>query len=450
MKKTPSNYFFDNIQLRRLILPLMVEQLLSISVGAIDTIMVSSVGENAVSGLALVETINILLINIFAALATGGAVVASQYLGQDNARKARDACKQLLFVATGIAIVVAILVIAFEGNILRAIFGDVGKEIMQYAMMYFFISALGYPFIALYNGGAAIFRSMGNSRISMRTSLLMNGLNVCGNTLFIFGFGWGVAGAALSTLLSRIIGSILITRRLNDQSLPLYVTNLKDYRFDWTMVKRILSIAIPSGFENGIFQGGKIIVQSLVSTFGAASIAANAVIGNFSSFMIVPGAAIGLAMIPVVGRCVGANDYVQAKYYIRKLMLYGYLTTAASTLLFVILKQPMFQLYSLSAETMKIADVLIMMMAVGNILMWNMSFAFPNALRASNDAKFTMVVSIVSMFTCRVFLAYMLTGLFHLRIEAVYIGMLVDWLFRSTCFILRYRSGKWMNRKLLA
>ncbi|MDF9824222.1 putative MATE family efflux protein [Breznakia sp. PF5-3] len=440
---------FNEQQLKRLILPLIVEQFLAISAGIIDTIMVSSIGESAVSGLSLVDSINILLINIFAALASGGAVVASQFLGKNNREKAKDTCKQLVYAVSFIAIIIMILCLVFRTNILLAIFGNVNADIMDYAITYFILSALSYPFIALYNSGAAIFRSMGNSKMPMQISLLMSIVNIIGNSIFIFVFHMGVVGAGLATLFSRILGAVIILYRLRNPELQIYIEKYHKFHFDFSIIKKILQIGIPSGFENGIFQAGKIVVQSLISTFGAASIAANAVIVNFSSFMIIPGAAMGLAMITVVGQCVGANEYEQAKYYIRKLMKYAYLSVFITTLCILLLKGQLYHLYSLSDKTMSIANELILICAIGNVLFWPMAFTFPNSLRASNDATYSMIISIISMFLFRVGLSYVLAYQFDMQVDAVYYAMLVDWVFRGTCFFLRYKSGRWMYRKLV-
>lgn len=444
-----STMLFTNKQLKRLIGPLVMEQFLAISAGIIDMIMVSSVGESAVSGVALVDSINILMINIFAALASGGAVVAAQFLGKEDREQASKTCKQLVHVTLLLSLLVMIVCLLFRVQILATIFGNVDRNIMKYSLVFFLLSALSYPFIALYNAGAAIFRAMGNSKISMNTSLLMNVLNIVGNCVFIYIFHMGVAGAGLSTLLSRMFGSVLILKRLRNPELRISVVSYRHLHFQWSIVRKILKIGLPSGFENGIFQAGKIIIQSLVSTFGAASIAASAVVSNFSSFFIIPGAAMGLAMITVVGQCAGANEYEQAKYYIRKLMRYAYVSVFVVTILLYLSKDIMYNLYSLSEETMQIADHLILICAIGDIFLWPMAFTFPNCLRASNDASFSMLISIVSMFLFRVGLSYVLVYQFDFKVEAIYYAMLVDWLFRGVCFYLRYRSGRWMYRKLV-
>ena len=280
---------FSNKALRALILPLIVEQALAVTIGAADTVMVSSVGEAAVSGISLVDTINILLINIFTALATGGAVVSSQFLGKQDLERARRAAKQLIVAITALALIITVISLAFRPHILRLVFGQIEDDVMENAKTYFLLTALSYPFLALYNGGAALFRSMGNSKISMLTSLVMNIVNICGNAILIFIFNMGVAGAGTATLASRIIGAAIMMFLISRPSPSIYIDSFLHLGFDPGMIKNILRIGVPNGLESGVFQIGKVLVQSLVATFGTSAIAANAVANNIASMEVIPG-----------------------------------------------------------------------------------------------------------------------------------------------------------------
>ena len=305
---------FSNQALKKLIIPLVIEQLLVILVGFCDTIMVSSVGEAAVSAVSLVDSINVLLINVFAALGTGGAVVAAQFIGQGSLEKARFSAKQLLLITAILSLVIMGVILLFNTSILHLAFGNVDSGVMNNAETFFLVSALSYPFIALYNSGAALFRAIGNSKISMITSAIMNVINIIFNTIFIFGLKLGVLGSGLATLIARMVCCIVILKCLTNKDNNDY----RHWKFDLVYIKKILTIGIPSGLENGMFQFGKILVQSLVATFGTYAIAANAVSNNLAQMQIIPGMAMSLAMVTVVGQCVGANDYKQAKYYIKK------------------------------------------------------------------------------------------------------------------------------------
>ena len=438
---------FDNKALKKLIIPLVVEQLLVITVGFADTVMVASVGEAAVSAVSLVDAINILLINIFAALGTGGAVVAAQFIGQGSKDKAKYSAKQLILITALLSVIIMVIVIAFNVPLLHMVFGNVEVDVMKNAEIYFLFSAMSYPFIALYNSGAALFRAIGNSKISMINSAVMNVINL--NAIFIFVFKWGVFGAVLATLIARAVACIVILKMLSHRDNDVCVNDYLHWKFDFMYIKKILAIGIPSGLENGMFQLGKILVQSLIATFGTYSIAANAVSNNLAQMQIIPGMAMSLAMVTVVGQCVGANDYKQAKYYVKKLLKITYLSMAGLIVVLIIATPSILTFYSLSKETTDLAYQCIFLHAIIAALIWPTSFTFPNALRAANDAKFTMIVSAASMLIFRLCFSYVLGQYMNLGLIGVWIAMFIDWGVRCIFFIWRYFSGKWMNRQLV-
>lgn len=440
---------FSNKALRALILPLIVEQALAVTIGAADTVMVSSVGEAAVSGISLVDTINILLINIFTALATGGAVVSSQFLGKQDLERARRAAKQLIVAITALALIITVISLAFRPHILRLVFGQIEDDVMENAKTYFLLTALSYPFLALYNGGAALFRSMGNSKISMLTSLVMNIVNICGNAILIFIFNMGVAGAGTATLASRIIGAAIMMFLISRPSPSIYIDSFLRLGFDPGMIKNILRIGVPNGLESGVFQIGKVLVQSLVATFGTSAIAANAVANNIASMEVIPGVAIGNAMITVVGQCVGAKQFDEAKKLTWRLMRYAVASIGILNIFILLLREPIAGFYNLSPETQELAILLFCYHGICGIFIWPFSFALPNALRGASDVKYTMVVSIVSIFLCRIASSYLLALTFGLGLFGVWIGMTIDWVFRSIFFIARFRSGAWQNKSRL-
>ena len=440
---------FSNQDLKKLIIPLIIEQILVILVGFSDTVMVASVGEAAVSAVSLVDGINVLLINIFSALATGGAVVASQFIGQGSIKKAQYSAKQLILITALLASVLMIIIIIFNGSLLQLIFGHVEVNVMKNAEIYFLFSAISYPFIALYNAGAALFRAIGNSKISMINSAIMNVINIGLNAVFIFGFKWGVFGAVLATLIARMVACTVILKTLSHKNNELYVDDYLHWHFDFTYIKKILTIGIPSGLENGMFQFGKILVQSLIASFGTYSIAANAVSNNLAQMQIIPGMAMSLAMVTVVGRCVGANDYKQAKYYIKKLMKITYITMAVLITVLLVFTPIILKFYALSKETIDLAYQCIFIHTIFAATIWSLAFTFPNALRASNDAKFTMIVSATSMWIFRFCFSYVIGRYMGYGLLGVWIAMFIDWIVRSIFFIWRYHSGKWMNKQLV-
>ncbi|MFQ6793030.1 MATE family efflux transporter [Thomasclavelia sp.] len=440
---------FSNQALKKLIIPLVIEQLLVIFVGFSDTIMVSSVGEAAVSAVSLVDGINILLINIFSALGTGGAVVAAQFIGQGVKEKARYSAKQLILITAVISTVIMAIVLFFNVSILHLVFGNVEAEVMANAEIYFFFSAISYPFIALYNSGAALFRAIGNSKISMINSAIMNLINIVLNAIFIFIFNWGVFGAVFATLIARIVACVVILKSLSHKDNDLCIDDYRHWHFDFTYIKKILTIGIPSGLENGMFQFGKILVQSLIATFGTYSIAANAVSNSLVQLQIIPGMAMSLAMVTVIGQCAGAGDYNQAKYYVKKLMKITYLATVAIIVVLLALTPVILPFYALSKETLDLAYQCIFLHGFIAGTIWPLSFTFPNALRAANDAKFTMVVSAASMWIFRFCFSYVIGKYMGLGLLGVWIAMFIDWGVRCIFFVWRYFSGKWMNRQLV-
>ena len=442
METQQNQYLFSNQDLKRLIAPLIVEQILAVTVGMVDTMMVSSAGEAATSGVSLVDMINNLLINVFAAVSTGGAVVASQFLGQRRPEKACEAADQLVLVTGVIASALAVLSIVFRQGLLEVLYHGIEPDVMQNALIYLVISALSYPFLAVYNSCAALFRSMGNSKISMQVSIVMNVMNVIGDAVFIFGFSWGAAGVAIATLISRMTACIILFIRLHDEELEIH---LGSGRLHWNrgMIRKILHIGIPGGVENSIFQLGRVLVVSIIAMFGTTQIAANAVANNLDAMGVLPGQAMNLAMITVIGRCVGARDYGQAEYYTKKMMKLTYLITGVSCIA-VILTMPLsMKLYGLSEETLRLAMILVLIHDGCGILLWPASFTLPNVLRAANDVRFPMVVSISSMIVFRIALSYVIGVGLGLGAIGVWIAMVVDWIARVSLFLWRYRSGKW-------
>ena len=433
---------FSGKDLRKLIIPLIFEQALAITVGMADTMMISSVGEAAVSGVSLVDMINMLMFNIMAALATGGAVVTSQYLGARRKEDARKSASQLLYTVIFAGILLGILVILIRKPMLRLFFGSIEADVMENALIYLTISALSFLFLSVYNACAALFRSMGNSKVTLKVSILINLINVVGNAVCIFGLHMGAAGVAIPSLISRAAGSIILYFLLKNPRLD--ICFLKEpFHLDFGMVKKILYIGIPSGVENGIFQLGRVLVVSIISSFGTVQIAANGVANNLDSVGVLIGGAINLAMITVIGQCVGAGDEKQIRSYTKKLLLIAYIPTIILNLVLFLNLGWILDLYGLSPETTSLARTLIFIHNGCACLLWPLSFTFPNMLRACNDVRYTMVVSIASMFIFRIGFSYLIGANLGYGAIGVWIAMVLDWICRVICFLVRYRRGKW-------
>ncbi len=444
-KQDRSHYLFSNRELANLIGPLVIEQLLAVFVGMADSIMVANVGEAAVSGVSLVDNIMILIINIFAALATGGAVVAGQYIGRKDEKSACKAATQLVWFVSLSAVAIMILVYFGKDIILNQVFGHITAEVKGHADIYLLIVTASIPFIALYNGGAAIFRAMGNSQVSMRVSLLMNAINVTGNAILVFGLRIGTAGVAIPTLISRMVAAIVITVLLCNQTRILHIERTLKIRFDGRMIRKILAIGVPNGLENSMFQLGKILVLSLVSTFGTYAIAANAVSNAIALFQILPGMAISLAITTVISQCVGANDYEQVHYYLKKLLAIIYVAMVGTVALIFLALPLILKAYNLSDQTAAAATNIIHFHGISAMIIWPLSFALPAAYRAAGDAKACMYTSIVSMWIFRIGFSYLVGKYMGLGVFGVWVAMVVDWVVRAICFIIRYFNGKWKH-----
>lgn len=449
IKVNRSHYLFDNRALVVLIIPLIIEQILAVCVGMADSIMIASVGEAAVSGVSLVDNVIILLINAFAALGTGGAVVAGQYLGQQRNEEGCHASTQLIWFITVCAIIITFFLYVGRGFILHRVFGQIEADVLGHANTYLLIVVASIPFIALYNGGASVFRAMGNSTLPMIVSLVMNVINVVGNAICVYGLHMDAAGVAIPTLISRIVAAILIVIPLCDSKRILHISKSLSFRFDKDQIKKILSVGIPNGMENSMFQLGKIIVLSLVSAFGTYAIAANAVSSAVAMVQILPGIAVSLAITTVTARCTGIGDYEQVTYYTKKMVLTAYACMVITNVLVFLLLPTVMHVYQLSEKTAQITESIILLHGIGCMVIWPIAFDLPATFRASGDAFYSMLISILSMWIFRIGFSYLLGQYFGLGVFGVWISMIIDWCFRSTFFLIRYASGKWKKKSIV-
>ncbi len=425
--------------MKKLIIPLVIEQTLAVTVGMADTMMIASRGEEAVAGVSSIDSIVILLIGLFGALATGGAVVASQFIGHKEPERACMAANQLVVAVGAVSLFIMAVSLLFNPQIIHLIYSDkLTDSVFGYARTYYYIVAASFPFLALYNAGAALYRAMGNSRISMLVSLLMNVINIVGNAVFLFAFNMSVEGVALATLISRIAAAVLMLALIRKPANPIHIDPYFRLGFDWNMIKRILKIGIPNGLENSVFQLGKLLVQGLTASFGTIAIAANAVAGTVASLEVIPGNAIGLAMITMVGQCVGANDEKQMRYYTKRLMMMAYIAMIGLNIIILFGLDGIVWLYRLQPETAALAKQLMLMHGTFAMITWPLSFVLPNALRASNDATFTMLVSLFSMWIFRVLFSYFLAGTLGMGVVGVWAAMMIDWAVRGAVFLWRF------------
>ena len=440
------NYLFDNRYLIKLLWPLFIEQLLVFAVGITDSIMVAKAGEEAVSAVSLVDSVMILIITIMTAMATGGAVIAGRYLGQKRYDMAVKSADQLLIFIVSLSVIVSGFMYAFRRWILPIMFGDIDQVMMDYCNTYYLIMVASIPFLGVYNAGSAMFRSTGNSKISMKICFVMNVINIPGNYVLLHVFHMGIEGVAIPTLAARVVAAVIIVIALRNQKLTVHISRPFNFKPDFTIIRQITGIGIPNGVENSMFQIGKLILLSFISSMGTAAITANAVANVIASITLIPGFAIGLALGSVVSQCVGAGDYQQVRYYTKKLLKWAYVLMGTAYVISIIAIPAITHIYGLSEQTAHLTEQLLIICAVFGILIWPLSFSLPNMLRASGDVIYTMIVGISSMCVFRIAMAIWLGGYLEMGVVGVWLAMVADWIVRSIAFVVRYRKGKWTEK----
>lgn len=434
---------FSNKQLLTLLLPIMVEQLLNSFMGMADTMMVSNVGSAAISAVSLVDSINVLVIQVFTALGAGAAIICSQYLGRGDRESSNEAARQVTLSVLTISTVLSVICVVFRGSLLHLIFGQVEKAVMDNSVIYFLLTAISFPFIALFDAGGAFYRAAGNSRFPMMISVLSNGLNIAGNAVLIFGLKIGVEGAALSTLFSRIFCAVVIFWNLRKPDQVIVVNHYLKIRPNFPLIGKILSIGLPSGIENGMFQFGKLAIQSSVSTLGTAAIAAQAMTIILENLNGIGAIGIGIGLMTVVGQCIGAGKVEEARYYMVKLCGYAEIVILISCAVVFLLTKPVTFLAGMEAESASLCMEMIIAITIVKPIVWVLAFIPAYGMRAAGDVKFSMILSSLTMWFCRVALCVYLIRSCGFGPMAVWIGMFADWTLRAIAFSVRYLSGRW-------
>ena len=444
-----SKLLFDNKYLYALIMPLVIEVMLSVAVGMADTMMVAQAGEAAVSGVSVINNIQNLLVFLLSAFGTGGAVVASQLIGKGDKDKAVHSAKQLMNISILFSSMISVLFFVARYPAVRIIFGSLEKSVFDSAIIYFVPILVSMPFLAVQTSGNALLRSMGKSRVTMLVSILVNIINVVGNAIFLFSFNLGALGVGIATMISRIVGAVTTFVLLLDKRALIYIDRPLKPEFDIKMIALILRIALPSGIENCIFHIGKILVASLIASLGTSAIAADAVLNNIGTFNNITGSAIGMAAVTIIGQCVGSGEYEQVKYYARKLIVLSMATMAVMTVILYISCPALVGIYNLSIESSELALSVTRLCLIQGIIFWPLSFVMPNILRATGDAKYTMGVSIVSMWSFRVLLSWLFAETLNMGLPGVYWGMYADWYCRSALYAIRFKSEKWKAKRVV-
>ncbi|MGO5161198.1 MULTISPECIES: MATE family efflux transporter [unclassified Bilifractor] len=445
-----NNLTFTRAELWKLLYPLMLEQLLTSFMGMADTMMVTRAGSEAISAVSLVDSINILVIQILSAMAAGGTIICSQYIGHKDFKKCNAAARQVVLTVLMISIPLALLCLILRRPLLGLVFGSVDPAVMENGVTYFFYTSISFPFLALFESGAAFYRAGGNSRFPMTLSVISNCLNIFGNAVLIFGFDMGVAGAAISTLLSRIFSAVVIFCFLRKPRQPIVIDHYLRIRPDFRMIQKVLSIGVPSGIENGMFQFGKLAIQSSVSTLGTINIAANAMMIILENLNGIGGIGIGIGLMTVVGQCIGAGRVEEAKYYIVKISMIAEVVVLVSCAIVFVIAKPVMWLAGMDPEAADICFNMLIYVSIVKPIVWIPAFIPAYGMRSAGDVKFSMIASSITMWCCRVLVTTVLIRVFGFGPIAVWIGMSLDWLVRGIVYSLRYRSGKWLNHTVIS
>lgn len=446
---TPPLRLYSNRGLALLFLPLVVEQTLKYSLGVVDSMMVASVGEAAVSGVSLIDFVMSFITSLFAALLVGGSAVISQYLGAENHIEANNAANQLVRFVGLFSILLCGLVYASRSFILNCLFGKLAPNVYLHADTYLSITTLSIPFLALYSAGANLFRCMGDTRLPMMIMTVCNLLNIAGNALLLFGFDMETAGIAFPTLFSRIIAASWILLLLRNKKRVLFLFSTVRVRFNNRIIFRILNIGIPYGIENGTFFLGRILVLGMIASLGTNAIASNAIAGVLSNFQVIPGMAIAFGTTVVIARCAGAGDREQIQYYNRKIIRIVYAAQFITCLTVLGLLPVVMRIYGLSSATTRYTEIIMLMHTLFTIVLWPLSYILPAMFRATGDARYPMVISLLSLFVGRIFCSWLFGIHWHMGILGIWLGMFADWIVKAVCFIVRYHSGKWIRSELL-
>ena len=437
-------------RLKKLILPLILEQLLAVSVGMADTFMVSTVGEAAISGVSLVDGLNLLILQVMAAFCAGGIVIISQYIGENSYSNIKSSSRHLEILVNAFSVFVMLVFLLFGKYILRFLFGAIEADVMEAAKSYLMITSLSFIFWGMYSSGAAILRCHEDTKTSMKVSVIMNLMNVALNAFFVFAVHMGVVGVALTTLISRatagiVMKFILVVKERKEETDFTLVNNDKKISFE--MLKRILAMGVPSGIENGMFHVGKLALASVIATLGTSAIAANSISYQVIEFPNIIGNTIGLALVVITGQNIGAKNLDAAKSDTKYMIRLAYIGDWICKISFFFLSPLIVSLFSLSPEASAIAVTVLRAFSIASLPIWPLSFTMPHALRGAGDVKYTMVMSIISMWAGRVIVGYVLITFFHLGILGVWIGMFVDWYIRGISFLVRFYGKKWLEKR---
>ncbi len=441
---------FSNRALVALTIPVILDALLSIIMGAVDSVMVSTAGESAVSAVSLVDAINIVFISFYAALSTGGSVVTSQYIGSREIDKAKICIRQILYAGLIVSVFFSVLLISLNEQTLTLVYGNLDQDVFDQAKTYFWITALGFPFSVIGTISTATLRAMARNKESVTISMTMNLVNIAGNAILIYGFNMGVAGAAIATTFGRFVFAVMGLISVHRKSLPVRYEKLWRFDFHWDIMKRVLRMGLSNGTENALFNIGRVLVSSLVSSFGTVYIAAHSVANTIGNIGWTITGSFGTVLLTVVGQCIGADETEQAKQYSKKLLSASTVVMLVIFSLVFLLRNQLVRLFDFAPETLQVCAYYVGAASVLTVLAcYSLAFTPVMGFRAAGDIRYAMTLSISTMFIFRVGLSYLLCKVFGMGLMGVWLGMAVDWACRSILNSIHFHSGKWLHKKVI-
>lgn len=440
---------FSNRDLKNLIVPLFMEQLLVMLVGVADTFIVSFVSEAAVSGVSLVNSFNVIFIFMFTALASGGAVVISQYIGQKNSAAAGKTVSQLLMISALFSVFISLLVIWGNEALMGLLFGKVEPEVMSACVTYLRITACSYPVLAIYNAGAALYRSFGKTSTTMYISIVANTINVAGNLIGVLVLKIGVAGVAYPTLLARTFSAVMVTALCFSKRNPVYYEKQNIFTWDGLLRRRVLGIAVPNGVESGIFQFVKVALSSVVALFGTYQIAANGIAQSIWSMAALVTSSMGPVFITVIGQTMGAGDIDGAEREFKRLIKITVLFSLVWNGLIFAATPILMRFYAKEPETKALVILLVLIHNTFNALAFPFADSLGKGLRATGDVRFPTAISIFTTVGIRLVFSWLFGIVFSWGVLGIAWAMCLDWTIRGMIFYLRFRSKKWTNFQVI-
>ena len=465
---------FTARQLLWLVLPIVIEQIFSTSLGFFDSLMVSNmpaaqaVRSNASNAIGNVDYVNNLIIQLFSAFASGGAIVTSQALGAGDRVRANKVAKQLLALVVCISLGVGVFCLGLNRPLLKLLYGNVDSSTFSYQRTYFYVTAASFPFIGLFNACAALLRAQRKGFSTMASAAMSCVVNIGLNAVFLFVLDMGVLGAGLATLFCRAIPAVFMLALLSREGNVVRVRVFERFRFDRAMITSILRLAVPSGVESALFQLGKLMTNTFVNAgvyaTGAKSITGvdemgalihiniqangNTIANQINNFASVVGGGVGTSCLTVIGQSVGAGDLDQVKYYMKRMFVISYVANGLCVGTIIALMPLLTQLYGYAEQAKAIGRQCLYFCLTLQLFTYPLSFTAPGILKATSDVKYVMYSAVISMFTMRVSLAFLLTtdmfpGMPELGAMGYWIGMCSDWVLRSILFSARLLSGRW-------